>query len=207
MEKKKYFTLSAGIMGTVVLSILTILHVIVGASALGALNYDGMSASGILTTIGILYIMLAIIEFTAIGLNGASIAAYKPEKSKKYKATVITTVVFNFVIILFSIIVFIVAVPVWLLIVGLIFDLVLICANVFYIIDLAHKDLPQEAEQEVPVAKASIVQPAAKKQVATKEEQLLIELEKLVSLREKHILTQEEFDKIKAQIIAKHISE
>lgn len=206
MEKKKYFTLSAGIMGTVVLSILTILHVLFGASAIDAANYGGMSATGLLTTIGVLYIVCGIIEFTAIGLNGASITAYKPEKRNKYKATLITTVVFNFVIILFSVILYVLATAVWLLIVGLILDLVLICANVFYIIDLAHKEVPQD-EQEEQVVKTAATQTAVKKQAPTKEEQLLAELEKLVSLREKHILTQEEFDKIKAQIIAKHISE
>ncbi len=200
MEKKKYLTLSAGIMSTVVLSILAILYLVDGAVLLDSLNYGFDDYAGVIRTVGIICIVISIIEFVAVGLNGASIVAYKPEKRNKLKATLITAVVFNFVIVLLNIIIFISAVATWLIIIGIILVLALICANVLYIIDLARKDVPK-SNKSVDGKKV------VGKQELSKEEQLLSELEKLVSLRERHILTQEEFDKIKAQVIARHISE
>ncbi len=177
--KDKILTFSAGIIGTCVFSILTLINTISMVMSFVFL-YEFIY-------FGIIGLFIVVFDVLALVFNSYAIKCRKYEVFAKNKGIIITAVVLNFLLIMYGFCAGFTILYVWALIFSIISIPALICANVFYIVDLARKP-----------------QPHNNLSVATNdEESVFVELERIANLREKNILSQEEFDKFKAQIFNK----
>ncbi len=168
--KKRYFTLTAGIIGTATLGITSMLFLM--AMFFAIINEQNDSYS----TLAIICVLLV---FSIIGLvlNACSISAYSnsAEKYKVKKLLLITSVVFNFGhIVIFALATLSNAI-------FLLFLLALVAANVFYILDLVRESKP--INEDIGYS----------------------ELEKLAKFREDGLISDKEFETLKAQTLTKYM--
>lgn len=198
--KKKWLTFSAGLAGVIscafliVMNIITVIYLEDLASVVGhgRGNIQAWEAA---------VCILGIISIVPIALNSCAINVLTIEKYKKCKSKIVTAIVFNFIVLLYNLMIVIgLYAEAWMIAISIIIIVALLACNVLYIVDLA---LKVKESDDAPVKTNKVSQNVNK--ADSEEEQLLNELEKLVNLRERKILTQEEFEKLKSQVVTKHI--
>lgn len=179
--KDKILTFSAGIIGTCVFGILTLINTISMVMSFVFL-YEFIY-------FGIIGLFIVVFDVLALVFNSCAIKCRKYEVFAKNQGIIIAAVVLNFLLIIYGFCAGLTIFFVWALIFSMISIPALICANVFYIVDLARKPKP--------VNNTSIA--------TNDEESMFVELERIARLREKEVLSQEEFERFKAQIFNKQV--
>lgn len=206
---KRTLTLIGAILGTVANAIYTLITLI-GFLAL-QLIFNVSTGESIPAFVLIVLIIDLVLCIVSLIFDAISISAWnkEPEGYKKKKGIIITSIVFDFLTIIALLVNFSV--------VSVLFALTLIASNVLKIIDLSNEDkkvkefLEQKAKPQVvkqpnlvntettSLSKpAVVVQPKGnEKDFETLEKRLV----KLISMREKGLINEEEYNELKKELI------
>ncbi len=207
MRRKLAFT--GFIMGTSFIALFTAI-IVIGAIELasysGYVNFPAQIWAMIITEI--------VLSVTTLVLNSVAIpTTTTAQKMNKKKGIVITAIVFNFLEVLVFILALASSPETGILILYIIFLLGIIASNVLAIIDLANNSKAMKVEIE-GVDVANTVEPetktervnVAKSSTATMQvNDLEEEINKLLLMKAKNLITDEEFEKLKAHAIEKRL--
>ena len=178
---RRPFTLVAGILGTVIFSIFSILLV----AELTTIDYFFITVGEI-----IMLTIFSLFEITSLILNAISISAYENsnEVYNKKRPLLLTTIVFNFIVAALFFATMSFGSDTSTIILFLILIFALIAVNVFYILDLSLENKKQNdfaCEETTKKITQSISD----------------EIERLADLRNRKILSQSEFETLKKEMI------
>lgn len=152
--KKRGLTLAGGIVGTVVCSILTILFLLAVMVLLDVAAELG--GGGAVVMVGVLMLL---VNVAGLVLNILSICTFgkTPEKFNKWKGTVITAIVFNFIIGIYSLYTGIVGGEnVGTMLIYVLFAIALVTAAILMIVDVCLEK--KRAAQTVPTEQAPAIE-------------------------------------------------
>ena len=199
MRRKLSFT--GFILSTCFVSVLAILQVF-GFIAL--LCYG--DEMGVPSSIWVITGISMAISIATLILNALSIpATASAQKMQKKKGIVITSIVFNFVLVLLCILSLITGIETVVLIIYIFMLIALITTNVLVIIDLAKiskaiNEGVNPDEKQVKKTENKVTNEAKEDGTNNLEE----EINKLILMRAKNLISDEEFDKLKSHAIEKH---
>ena len=192
---KRPMTLTGTILGTVMQALYTVISLI---ALTFVIDMGSMSEGTMVMSSAIILLVLNLIFAVAsVILNAISISSWNksPEVFKKRKGLLITTIVFNFIFVFFTIITLITGEVSGL---NIIIVLTIIAANVLIIVDLGLEGRKT----------ANLNDTIPSKNVANIEEindSVESKIEKLSYMKEKGMLSEEEFEELKKNYIKQQI--
>lgn len=207
---KRVFSLVAGITGvfaSVIAIVLSLINAFDLQSVLSSLNGFGVSVD----TTGYYVLLVAIMLFGVVTLilNAVCINSFNcdVDKFKKKTKSIITAIVFDFITLVLMLVLVIVLQSTVNTAIGIILMLIYLTSGAFFVVDLCLED-NRIAKQSLKTNTTSVVTPmqhtsAVKtNEIKTKDtSQVYKDLQLLGELRNNKIITEEEFQKLKKDII------
>lgn len=197
--KKKWLTFSAGIIGVTACTMFIISNIMACIGLDSLLGYHSpYYGSAEITTYMAFAAVMTILTIIPLALNACGINALSDIKYKKAYPTIITAIVFNFIFLISNLVLTIgFAISEAFLAISIIGLILIFACNILYFVEFALNSNKKIEDKAITTA-------SQKQDANYSEEQLLNELEKLVSLREKKVISQEELILLKKQIMEKY---